>query len=84
MNEATKSALNAAIERAGGITALARGLGMKSHAVIQQWRINRVPAEHCPLIEVLTGVRCEELRPDVRWDVLRATPTHQPQGATHE
>jgi DNA-binding transcriptional regulator YdaS (Cro superfamily) len=71
MNEASKGALDTAIERAGGVTALARGLGMKSYAVVQQWRLNRVPAEHCPLIEALTGVRCEELRPDVRWDVLR-------------
>lgn len=31
------------------------------------------PAEHCPECERLTGgrVRCEELRPDVAWDVLR-------------
>jgi DNA-binding transcriptional regulator YdaS (Cro superfamily) len=33
-----------------------------------------IPAEKCPLIERLTRgqVRCEELRPDVAWDVLRA------------
>lgn len=32
-----------------------------------------VPAELCPAIERATGgrVRCEELRPDVAWDVLR-------------
>ncbi len=30
-----------------------------------------VPAEHCPAIERATGVRCEELRPDVAWSVLR-------------
>lgn len=32
-----------------------------------------VPAEYCPAIERATGgmVRCEELRPDVEWDVLR-------------
>lgn len=32
-----------------------------------------VPAEHCPAIERATGgkVRCEELRPDVAWEVLR-------------
>lgn len=31
------------------------------------------PAEHCPDAEELTGgdVRCEELRPDVNWGVLR-------------
>ncbi|MDN4590239.1 transcriptional regulator [Xenophilus aerolatus] len=33
----------------------------------------RVPAERCPDIERATGgaVRCEDLRPDVAWDVLR-------------
>jgi DNA-binding transcriptional regulator YdaS (Cro superfamily) len=33
----------------------------------------QVPAEKCPLIERVTKyrVRCEELRPDVAWDVLR-------------
>ena len=33
----------------------------------------RVPAEHCPAIERATGgkVRCEDLRPDVDWSVLR-------------
>ena len=36
-----------------------------------------VPAYRCPDIEAATGglVRCEDLRPDVRWDVLRNTPT---------
>jgi transcriptional repressor of cell division inhibition gene dicB len=34
------------------------------------------PAEHCPDAEQLTGgaVRCEELRPDVNWSVVRAQP----------
>lgn len=70
------SALNRAVEIKGGVTALAKALGLKSHAVIQQWRINQVPAERCPAIEEVTGgkVRCEDLRPDVRWDVLRANP----------
>jgi DNA-binding transcriptional regulator YdaS (Cro superfamily) len=33
----------------------------------------RVPAEHCPSIERATqgAVRCEQLRPDVEWFVLR-------------
>ena len=33
----------------------------------------RVPAQRCPAIERLTDgkVRCEDLRPDVAWDVLR-------------
>ena len=31
----------------------------------------KIPAEHCPAIERETGVRCEDLRPDVPWEVLR-------------
>ncbi|MGJ7557453.1 transcriptional regulator [Variovorax sp. RB3P1] len=34
----------------------------------------QVPAERCPLIERATkrAVLCEDLRPDVAWEVLRA------------
>lgn len=46
-----------------------------------------IPAERCPQIEAATGglVRCEDLRPDVQWSVLRNTPaqSHQPQAATN-
>jgi len=33
----------------------------------------KVPADYCPTIERVTGgaVRCEDLRPDVEWSVLR-------------
>jgi DNA-binding transcriptional regulator YdaS (Cro superfamily) len=71
MDGSKNPGLERAIEAAGGITALARSLGLTSHAVVHSWRLNRVPADHCPVIEATTGVRCEELRPDVRWDVLR-------------
>lgn len=76
------------IDRAAGIVgsqkALADALGV-SKAAVGQWKDEgrRVPAEHCPQIERMTGgqVRCEELRPDVAWEVLRpqtdATPTAQ-------
>jgi DNA-binding transcriptional regulator YdaS (Cro superfamily) len=65
--------LERAIELAGGITKMAAALGLNSHSVVHQWRLNRVPAEQCPEIEKLTegAVRCEELRPDVSWEVLR-------------
>ncbi len=66
------SAIYQAAKAAGGISALARQLG-RSPAVVQQWTKNRVPAEYCPAIEAVTGVRCEELRPDVQWGVLRGT-----------
>lgn len=72
MEQELNPGLERAIDAAGGITALARALGLKSHTVVQQWRLNRIPAEHCPSIEGITGVRCEDLRPDVNWGVLRA------------
>lgn len=66
------SPLDRAIAAADGITKLAKALGLSSHSVINQWRLTRVPAEHCPNVEALTGVKCEELRPDVNWAVLRS------------
>lgn len=68
------SPLHRAVEIAGGQAALADGIKV-SRQVLNNWvrgRV-RVPAEHCPAIERATGgqVRCEELRPDVAWDVVR-------------
>lgn len=41
---------------------------------VEHWvKVGRVPAERCPGIERLTGVRCELLRPDVDWAYLRGT-----------
>lgn len=65
-----------AIALAGGMTSLARklterGHTVKDHRTVYQWTQSRVPAEYCPDIEAITGVRCEELRPDVNWAVLR-------------
>lgn len=68
-----------ALDRATGIvgsqSVLAAALGVSKGAV-SQWKEEgrRVPAEHCPIIEEMTrgAVRCEDLRPDIRWDVLRA------------
>jgi DNA-binding transcriptional regulator YdaS (Cro superfamily) len=71
MDNLQLTGLERAIKIAGGPTALARGVGVKSHNVVLQWLRNRVPAEHCPVIERITGVICEELRPDVEWSVLR-------------
>ena len=66
-------ALDEAIERAGGLTALARLLGLSSHNVIARWKDTpSVPAKYAPEIEVLTGVSCERLCPSVNWQVLRA------------
>lgn len=55
----------------------ARKLGVTPGAV-SQWvnGLSAVPAERCPQIEQVTGgkVRCEDLRPDVNWAVLRKQP----------
>lgn len=73
------------IEKAAAILgsqrALASALGV-TKAAVWQWKHDgrRVPAEHCPQIERLTegAVRCEQLRPDVDWDYLRATAAEVP------
>lgn len=53
--------------------------------LISQWAHGKrqVPAERCPDIERATvaSVRCEDLRPDVDWSVLRK-PVLQ-EGETH-
>jgi DNA-binding transcriptional regulator YdaS (Cro superfamily) len=66
------SAIRAATEKVGGQAALARILDVKPPTVNQWVKGERqVPAEQCPAIERATGVRCERLRPDVPWEVLR-------------
>jgi DNA-binding transcriptional regulator YdaS (Cro superfamily) len=67
------SALEQACKAFGGSNKLASALG-REKASISRWKKERVPAEFCPDIERLTGVRCEELRPDVNWSVLRKAP----------
>lgn len=65
--------LRKAIDQAGGVTALAKKIGELPQTV-SAWEKRaggRVPAEHCPSIELETGVPCEELRPDVKWWVVR-------------
>jgi DNA-binding transcriptional regulator YdaS (Cro superfamily) len=66
------------VEKAAGIVgsqaALAAALNV-TKAAVSQWKDEdrKVPAEHCPAIERLTNgkVRCEDLRPDIEWSVLR-------------
>ncbi|SIR00461.1 helix-turn-helix domain-containing protein [Pseudacidovorax sp. RU35E] len=59
----------------GRQSAIAAAIGCQP-VLVSQWAngVRRVPAERCPAIERATGgvVRCEDLRPDVAWDVLRA------------
>lgn len=66
-----------AIQAAGSQTELARRIGVTKQFV-SHWATGRraVPAEYCPAIERATGgaVRCEDLRPDIDWAVLRGLP----------
>lgn len=92
MNEASppiETPLERAIRLATGMTALARKLNerghdIKGHATVFQWKKTRVPSDYCPDIEAITGVPCEELRPDVNWAVLRTAPAPSERGATSE
>lgn len=59
----------------GRQSALARAVGVDSQLVWQWARgVRQVPADRCPAIERATAgvVRCEDLRPDIEWGVLRA------------
>ena len=66
--------IDEAAEIVGSQASLAEKLGV-SRSALNQWKDEgrRVPAEHCPDIEELTDgrVRCESLRPDIPWSVLR-------------
>lgn len=65
-------ALRKAIAKAGGITKLAEvlGEGTKSQT-IANWMTRGVPLERCLLIEKITGVRCEDLNPEIDWKTMR-------------
>jgi DNA-binding transcriptional regulator YdaS (Cro superfamily) len=62
----SREIIERAIEAAGGQTALAKALGIKTQA-ISQWKHNGVPAEKALAVERASGgkVKCHELRPDV-------------------
>ena len=57
-------ALQQAMKAAGGVSQLARYLGRD---VIEVAKWNEAPLRFCYDIEQMTGVTCEELRPDVLW-----------------
>lgn len=79
------NAILRAADQLGGQASLARAMGVQPPTVNQWAKGDRpIPAERCPQIEALTSgkVRCEELRPDVNWAVLRkpsrkAKPTQE-------
>ncbi|EWG13302.1 hypothetical protein P910_003449 [Xylella fastidiosa Mul-MD] len=60
------SAFDRAVGAAGSQARLANILGVTNQAV-SNWKRLGVPEDRCPSIEAVTGVRCEELRKDVRW-----------------
>ena len=60
-----------AIRIAGGVSAMAKALGLRQSTVSNWLYRGQVSAAKCPSIERLTGVKCERLRPDVEWAVLR-------------
>jgi DNA-binding transcriptional regulator YdaS (Cro superfamily) len=80
----TPHPIDRAAKAMGSEAALAALLQVTKGAV-NQWKGEgrRVPAEHCPTIEKATRqkaaelgdsalvVPCEELRPDIEWQVLR-------------
>ena len=65
------NSLQKAIDLLGGLTSAGKQLGV-TKGVIFQWRERgRVPAEYCPALEKLTGIRCEELNDKIDWAYLR-------------
>lgn len=62
--------ISKAIEAAGSQSKLAQALGGIHTSLVAQWATGRRPvaAHHCPTIEAATGIRCEELRPDLAWE----------------
>lgn len=68
-------ALDRAIAIKGTVQAFASALGLAQSTPCMWKKRGKIPAEHCLAIEAATDglVRCEELRPDVNWAVLRGT-----------
>jgi DNA-binding transcriptional regulator YdaS (Cro superfamily) len=54
--------LRKALKAAGGVSALARALGI-THVAVLEWK--RVPYQHIIRIEEITGVPRQELRPEL-------------------
>jgi DNA-binding transcriptional regulator YdaS (Cro superfamily) len=80
----TKQPILQACAIVGGQAAMARTLGVKPPTVNEWIKSKRpIPAERCPAIERATSgaVRCEDLRPDVDWSVLRTCPCDHKEAA---
>jgi len=66
----------------GSVVKLSRDLNAPASLISDWANGNRpVPADRCPDIEAATGVRCEDLRQDVNWAVLRGTAAEPPKAA---
>lgn len=73
----TPEQIRAIIKAAGGAAAIAedRQIGVTA---VTNWPLRSViPAVYCPTLERLTNgqYRCEQMRPDVEWEVLRKDPS---------
>lgn len=77
-------ALLKAVEVVGGVSRMAEMVGVSPSAPSMWKSRGKVPAQHCPAIERATNgaVRCEDLRPDVDWSVLRRPAHAQPEPTT--
>ncbi len=56
--------LQKAIEKAGGVIALANELGISRQA-IYKWNPEKIPIDYLIQIEKLTGISREKLRPEL-------------------
>jgi DNA-binding transcriptional regulator YdaS (Cro superfamily) len=83
-----KRALYRAAEVLGGQAEIASLLGYPDRRNVSHWFKKdgpRFPADHCLTVEAATRalkdpdkvVTCEELRPDMKWHVLRSQPLQQ-------
>ncbi|EJD6421896.1 MULTISPECIES: transcriptional regulator [Enterobacteriaceae] len=59
-----KSAIERAIDAAGGVNALARAIGVKQPSVSRWRKVGVVGVDHVPDVSALTGIPAYELRPD--------------------
>lgn len=70
----TSIPISSAASHLGSAAKLAKAIGVTS-PMIYQWinGLRQIPAERCIQIERVTdgAVRCEDLRPDIDWSVLR-------------
>jgi DNA-binding transcriptional regulator YdaS (Cro superfamily) len=71
--------LSRAIKIAGGLSALASLLGYSPQRV-KNWQSRSVPESQCPFVEQVTGVKSEELRPDLadKFAILRRAIKRRP------